>query len=77
MILKVKIKRLLALANQEIKLKSQCFGVDTDLYKKKSPIFSRKNIFIGSNRKFEKIYDIKTLLFAARELCAYSSNINF
>lgn len=53
------------------------FGVDTDLYKKKSPIFSSDKITIGSNRKLESIYDIKTLLYAAKELCNSHQNIKF
>ena len=44
------------------------FGVDTDLYKKSRNIFS-KELFVGSNRNLEKIYDVKTLLKAAELIC--------
>ena len=69
--------KIISLGKLEDKIEITMFGVDTDLYKKSYPIFSRKKIFIGSNRKFERIYDIKTLLYAAKELCKFSSNINF
>ena len=54
------------------------FGIDTEIYKAKATIFSNPNeIIIGSNRKLEKIYDVKTLLNTAKSICNKISNITF
>ena len=54
------------------------FGIDTDIYKKRRLIFSNKNeVIIGSNRKLEKIYDLNTLLLAAKNLCKIRNDIKF
>ena len=54
------------------------FGIDTDIYKKSRLIFSNNNkIIIGSNRKLEKIYDLNTLLLAAKILCKKRKDIKF
>ena len=43
-----------------------------------SLIFSNNNkIIIGSNRKLEKIYDLNTLLLAAKILCKKRKDIKF
>ena len=54
------------------------FGIDTNIYKKSRLIFSNNNeIVIGSNRKLEKIYDLNTLLLAAKILCKKRKDIKF
>ena len=54
------------------------FGIDTNIYKKSRLIFSNNNeIIIGSNRKLEKIYDLNTLLLAAKILCKKRKDIKF
>ena len=54
------------------------FGIDTNLYKKKRAIFSKnKKLIIGSNRKLEIIYDVKTFIKAAEIICKKYKNIDF
>lgn len=54
------------------------FGIDTNLYKKTRNVFSKKKkIFIGSNRKLEIIYDVKTFILAAKIICKKYKNVNF
>lgn len=54
------------------------FGIDTNLYKKTRNIFSKnKKIIIGSNRKLEFIYDVKTFILAAKKVCKKYKNIDF
>lgn len=54
------------------------FGIDTEIYKSSRKIFSDKNkIIVGSNRKLEAIYDVKTFLLAAKILCKKRNDIKF
>ena len=54
------------------------FGIDTDFYRKGRSIFSDlNNIVIGSNRRLEKIYDIKTFINAAEKVLKLEKNISF
>ena len=54
------------------------FGIDTKSYKATRSIFSnRDKIIVGSNRKFETIYDIKTLLYSAKSICKKRDDIIF
>jgi len=54
------------------------FGIDTNSYKANRTIFSdEKKIFIGSNRKLEKIYDVLTLLKTAKSICKKRDDIVF
>jgi len=54
------------------------FGIDTNIYKKTRNIFSKnKKIIIGSNRKLEIIYDVKTFILAAKIICKKYKNIDF
>tara|TARA_B100000242_G_C43032422_1_gene481121 strand:+ start:594 stop:1667 length:1074 start_codon:yes stop_codon:yes gene_type:complete len=69
--------RILELGAKEKKISISMFGVDTNLYKKSRTIFSSKSITIGSNRKFEKIYDINTFLEASKKLKSFSKSVKF
>ena len=54
------------------------FGVDTNLYKKSNDIFANKQYyFVGSNRKLEDIYDVKTFIKAAKLICKIRDDIFF
>ena len=54
------------------------FGIDTNSYKAQRSVFSdEKKIVIGSNRKFEKIYDVLTLLKTAKSICENRDDILF
>ena len=54
------------------------FGVDTNLYKKSKDIFANKQYyFVGSNRKLEDIYDVKTFIKAAKLICKIRDDIFF
>ena len=54
------------------------FGVDSDLYKKTRSIFDNDSKFVvGSNRKLETIYDVKTFLKAADLICKKRKDIFF
>jgi len=54
------------------------FGVETKIYKKSRKIFSNaKNHFIGSNRNHEDIYDLITLLKAAKIVCKERDDVRF
>ena len=54
------------------------FGVDTNLYKKSRDIFANKKYyFVGSNRKLEDIYDVKTFIKAAKLICEKRDDIIF
>lgn len=54
------------------------FGIDTNIYRSSSLIFKNKEkIFVGSNRKLEKIYDIFTLLESAKSICKKRKDIIF
>ena len=54
------------------------FGIDTKSYKANRAIFSdEKQIIVGSNRKFEKIYNISTLLKTAKSICEKRDDIIF
>ncbi len=54
------------------------FGVDTNLYKKSREIFTNKQYyFVGSNRKLEDIYDVKTFIKAAKLICEIRDDIFF
>ena len=60
------------------KISIMMFGIDTNIYKSTRKIFSNNSqITIGSNRKLEKIYDVKTFLLAAKILCGKKRNIKF
>ena len=69
--------KMIEMGTNEKKISITMFGVDTDLYKKRNRILLNKEIFIGSNRKFETVYDLKTLLYAAKKLLKFSKNIKF
>ena len=54
------------------------FGVETKIYKKSRKIFSnKKKYIIGSNRNHEEIYDVITLLKAARLICQNRDDVIF
>ena len=54
------------------------FGVETKIYKKSRKIFSNKKKFIiGSNRNHEEIYDVITLLKAAKLICKNRDDVRF
>lgn len=54
------------------------FAIDTDLYKKKRTIFTnRDQILIGSNRRLEKIYDVKTFIKSSQIILENFKNIKF
>ena len=73
------------LVNESIKLgikKSKTmitmFGVDTNLYKKSRDIFANnKYYYVGSNRKLEDVYDVKTFIKAAKLICQNRDDIFF
>ena len=73
------------LVNESIKLglkKSKTmvtmFGVDTNLYRKSRDIFTNNNCYyVGSNRKLEDIYDVKTFIKAAKLICQNRDDIFF
>ena len=53
------------------------FGVDVNEYKSKRQIFTDlPNIFIGSNRRLETIYDVRTFIESAKIICE-KNNIMF
>ena len=54
------------------------FGVETKIYIKSRKIFSNKEkYFIGSNRNHEDIYDLMTLLKAAKLICDVRDDVQF
>ena len=54
------------------------FGVDVNEYKSKRQIFTDlPNIFIGSNRRLETIYDVKTFIESAKIICEKKNNLMF
>ena len=54
------------------------FGVDVNEYKNKRQIFADlPNIYIGSNRRLDKIYDVHTFIESARIICQKKNNIIF
>ena len=54
------------------------FGVDVNEYKSKRQIFTDlPNIVIGSNRRLEKIYDVKTFINSAKIICKKNNNLIF
>ena len=54
------------------------FGVETKIYKNSRKIFSNKEkYFIGSNRNHEDIYDLMTLLKAAKLICDVRDDVQF
>tara|TARA_Y100001968_G_C19452894_1_gene770021 strand:+ start:1146 stop:2219 length:1074 start_codon:yes stop_codon:yes gene_type:complete len=67
---------LLGAKKENIKL--VMFGIQTNLYKSSRTIFSQKDkIIIGSNRKLEEVYDVKTLLLAAKIICNKRDDLKF
>lgn len=54
------------------------FGVDINEFKSSRKIFSDfPNIFIGSNRRLDTVYDVKTFIKSAKIICRKRKNINF
>ena len=54
------------------------FGVETEIYKNSRKIFSNnKKYIIGSNRNHEDIYDVVTLLKAAKIICKNRDDVEF
>ncbi len=54
------------------------FGIDTNIYKASNKVFNNKDkVYVGSNRKLEKIYDIFTLLKSAKAICKKREDIIF
>ena len=54
------------------------FGVDVNEYKNKRQIFAdMPNIFIGSNRRLDKIYDVKTFIESAKIISEKNNNLSF
>lgn len=70
-------EKVIKLGINKKKVKIIMFGVDTNIYRKSRTIFSKELIYIGSNRKFETIYDLKTFLLAAKNLCKKSNIFYF
>ena len=69
--------KMIELGANQNKISINMFGVDTDLYKKRRGIFNKREIIIGSNRKFETVYDLITLLYAAKNLLKKTKNVKF
>ena len=71
-------KKSIELGANEQNIFISMFGVDVNEYKNKRQIFTDlPNIFVGSNRRLDKIYDVKTFIESAKIICKRKNNFMF
>lgn len=71
-------KEAISLGMNKSNILISMFGVETNIYKKSRKIFSdKKRYLVGSNRNHENIYDVFTLLKAAKIICKVRGDVEF